>query len=65
MSNDEDEQEEMLAKDNQPHNDTNMVSLNRTKRIVALVQRGGTIALAGSPRCTGYPLRTKGYDDVG
>ena len=52
MSDDEGEMEETATKDNQQHNDTNTVSLNRTKRIVALVRRGGTIALAGSPRCT-------------
>lgn len=47
----------MSVEDNPPHNDTNMVSLNRTKRIFALVQRRGTIALASSLRCTIFRVR--------
>ena len=52
---DEHEQEEMPVKDEQPHSDT--VNLNRMERIVALVQCRGTIALAGSPRCTVFRVR--------
>ncbi len=57
VSDDEDEQEEMPTEDNQSHHDTNMASLNHTERIAALVQRGGSIALAGSPRCTIFRVR--------
>ena len=49
---DEQEQEEMPVEDIQPSGDTNMANLNPTERIVALVQRGESIALASSPRCT-------------
>ena len=63
MSDDEDEHEEIPAKDNQYHDDTNTVSLDCTERIAALVRRGGTIALAGSPRCIvfayGEPFKDK------
>jgi hypothetical protein len=34
-----------------------MASLNHTKRITALVQCGGTIALVDSPRCTVFCIR--------
>ena len=34
-----------------------MASLNHTKRIAALIQRGGFIELAGSPRCTVFRVR--------
>ena len=59
MSNEEDEQEqeEMPVEDIQPSGDTNMANLNRTKRIAALVQRGGSIALACSPRCIVFLVR--------
>ena len=59
VSDDEDkhEQEEMQVKDNQPYHDTNMASLNHTERIAALIQRRGSIALAGSPRCTVFRVR--------
>ena len=54
---DEHEQEEMPVEDIQPSSDTNMASLNCTERIAALVQRGGSIALAGNPRCTVFRVR--------
>ena len=54
---DEQEQEEMPMEDIQPSGDTNLANLNRTERIVALVQRGGSIALAGSLRCTIFRVR--------
>ena len=54
---DEQEQEEMPVEDIQPSGDTNMTNLNRTERIAALVQHGGSIALAGSPRCTVFCVR--------
>lgn len=57
MSNDEDKQEDIPTEDNQPHEDTKMVSLNYTERIATLVQHGGTIALASSLRCTVFRVR--------
>ena len=57
MSDDEDKQEETTVENNQHHDDTNTVSLNHTKRIAMLVWHGGTIALAGSPRCTVFGVR--------
>ena len=54
---DEHEQEEMPVEDNQPNNDTNMASLNCTEIIAALVQCGGFIALASSPRCTVFRVQ--------
>ncbi len=57
MSDDEGEEEETLVEDNQPHDDTDMVSLNRTERIAALVRHGGTIALVASLRCTVFRVR--------
>lgn len=52
VSDDDDEQEDIPSEDSQPHEDTKLVSLNHTERIAALVGCGGTIALAGSSRCT-------------
>lgn len=49
--------EDIPIEDSQPHEDTKMVSLNCTERITALVRRGGTIALAGSLRCTVFCVR--------
>ena len=52
MSNDEDEQEEMLIEGHLHHDDTTMVSLSHMEKIIALVQHEGTITLLGSLRCT-------------
>jgi len=47
----------MLVEDIQPSGDTNMANLNHTKRIATLVQCGGSVALAGSSRCTVFRVR--------
>ena len=57
VSDDEDEQEERPIGDNQHHDDTNMVSMNHIEKIAALVCYMGTIARAGSPRCTIFCVR--------
>ena len=67
---DEQEQEEMPVEDIQPSGDIDMANFNRTERIATLIKRGGSIALAGSPRCIVFRVwgtlqRTKGYGDVG
>ena len=49
---DEHEREETLVEDIQPSGDTDMANFNRTERIAALIKCEGSIALAGSPRCT-------------
>ncbi len=59
MSDEEDKQdrEEMPVEDIQPSGDIDMTNFNHTERIAALIKRGGSIALAGSPRCTVFRLR--------
>ena len=59
MSDEEDEQdrEEMPVEDIQPSGDIDMANFNRTERIATLIKRGGSIALAGSPRCTVFRVQ--------